>query len=151
MFLLLPALDPEKDRYVDFTPTYHMIKHSFLLLFFILYIATGLYNLGYPIKIGIVSPILIGALMIVIGNSMGKLKNNWFIGIKTPWTLSSENVWNRTHRFGGWLFVLWGLALMVSWAFPEATGIAILFSGVFLVAFGSFFYSWWEYRKEMKK
>jgi uncharacterized membrane protein len=40
-----------------------------------------------------------------IGNVLGKLRSNFFVGIRTPWTLSSEHVWDQTHRWAGRLFV----------------------------------------------
>src|SRR6266567_4250221 len=57
----------------------------------------------------IVNLILVGVLLIFIGNYMGKLRRNFWAGIRTPWTLVSEVSWERTHRFGGWLFVVGGL------------------------------------------
>jgi uncharacterized membrane protein len=56
----------------------------------------------------------LGILLILLGNSFGKLTRNPIIGIRTPWTLASEEVWSRTHRVGGWLFVLAGLLMCVA-------------------------------------
>lgn len=56
----------------------------------------------------------IGLLLVVLGNYMGKLRKNFFIGIRTPWTLASDEVWSRTHRLGGKVFILVGLFLMLN-------------------------------------
>ncbi|MEL7298668.1 MAG: SdpI family protein, partial [Pseudomonadota bacterium] len=56
----------------------------------------------------------VGLLFVVLGNYMGKLRKNFFIGIRTPWTLASDEVWARTHRLGGYLFVAAGIGLMLS-------------------------------------
>jgi uncharacterized membrane protein len=56
----------------------------------------------------------VGLLLIVLGNYMGKLRKNFFVGIRTPWTLASDDVWERTHRMGGRVFVLAGLASVVA-------------------------------------
>jgi uncharacterized membrane protein len=54
----------------------------------------------------------VGVLLMLIGNYMGKIRKNFFIGIRTPWTLASDEVWAKTHRLGGWCFVLAGLMIL---------------------------------------
>jgi uncharacterized membrane protein len=54
-----------------------------------------------------------GLLFVIIGNYLGKVRKNFFIGIRTPWTLASDEVWNRTHRIGGRLFILSGIIIWV--------------------------------------
>ena len=63
----------------------------------------------------------VGLLFIVLGNYLGKVRKNFFIGIRTPWTLASDEVWSRTHRLGGWVFVLIGFFLFLNAfvQFPE--------------------------------
>ena len=80
----------------------------------------------------------IGILFAVIGNLLGKVTRNFFVGIRTPWTLASEEVWNRTHRLAGKLFVVAGLAVVASaflggtiWVMVVATGLASLISVVY--------------------
>lgn len=55
----------------------------------------------------------LGMLLIVVGNFFGKMRRNYFVGIRTPWTLSDGEVWLRTHRFGGKAFVLAGVVTVV--------------------------------------
>ena len=57
---------------------------------------------------------IVGLLLLVIGNYMGKVRKNFFVGIRTPWTLASDEVWMRTHHLGGWLFVVGGLIIAVA-------------------------------------
>ncbi len=57
---------------------------------------------------------LLGVMFIVIGNVLPKLRSNWFAGIRTPWTLSSETVWRRTHRLAGWTFVGGGVGAVIA-------------------------------------
>lgn len=118
LFLFLPAIDPRKERYQEFAGTYNVIRGMIMSVLFLVYLVATLVNLGYDIDVSRTVPLLIGALMIVMGNYMGKLKSNWFVGIRTPWTLSSEKVWQKTHRLGGVLFVLFGLIMM---AMPHLT------------------------------
>lgn len=151
MFLFLPLLDPKRERYENFAGIYRIFKNLILGVFFVVYILTGLYNLGYPIAIGLVIPIIIGLMMMIMGNYLGKIQNNWFVGIRTPWTLSSENVWNKTHRFGGKCFILFGLIIIVSPFLPELAAMIAFFGGVALLVFGTLIYSYIIYRQEGKQ
>lgn len=86
-------------------------------------------------------PLLIGALFIVLGNYMGKLERNWIIGIRTPWSLASDEVWAGTHRFGRWVFVTAGLMLLAApwqpWS-PIAYMIAIVIAAAIVSVAQSF-------------
>jgi len=149
--LYSPELDPKKDRYEDFENVYRWFRIVFLIVMFAIYIITSLYNLGYNIDIKVWIPTLIGAMMIFLGNYMGKIKNNYFFGIKTPWTLSSENIWNKTHRFGGYAFIIFGILIIISPFLSEKLGMIAFFSGILLVTVGTFAYSYILYRKENRK
>jgi uncharacterized membrane protein len=68
------------------------------------------------------TPFMVGALLILLGNVMPRARPNWMFGIRTPWTLSNDRVWERTHRLGGVLFVIAGAALVLAaLLFPSAT------------------------------
>lgn len=62
-------------------------------------------------------PMMVGFLFIVLGNYLGKFPKNFFVGIRTPWTLASDVVWNRTHRLGGYVFMLAGLVILLTGIF----------------------------------
>lgn len=70
--------------------------------------------LGYAVDVPILGSILVGVIFIVIGNYMHKIKQNFTVGIKIPWTLHSEENWNRTHRLSSWMWILSGIIFMVS-------------------------------------
>ncbi len=150
MFQLIPLIDPLKENIGKFRNYYNLLY--VLLLFFLIYIH-GLklvWNLGYA-SFGMDSAMLpaMGLLFIAIGAMLGKAKRNWFIGIRTPWTLSSDTVWERTHQLGGKLFMLSGL-LVVASIFLGSSGIwlmlaALLGSSLFLVL-----YSFILYQREEK-
>lgn len=109
LFQFLPKLDPKKLNYADFAPAYKIFQFIFLLFFFALFLVTSWSNLGLAIPIAQVVSSLIGLMFIVFGILMPKLKSNWFIGIRTPWTLSSDVVWSKTHNFAKYIFVLAGV------------------------------------------
>ena len=93
----------------------------------------------------------LGVLLAVLGNFMGKIRYNYVMGVRTPWTLASERVWDRTHRVVGPLFVLWGLAVLASavagWDDGRvATG--MMAGGVGLIVAVSLGYSYFEARRE---
>ena len=71
------------------------------------------YALGYNVNIAQIIPAFVGVVFIVIGNYLPKTKQSYTMGIKLPWTLNSEENWNRTHRLGGFLWVLGGVAFIV--------------------------------------
>ena len=99
--------------------------------------------LGIPVDIGFLVNILIGIMLIFLGNYLHRIKQNYTVGIKLPWTLNSEENWNRTHRMASWLFVICGLLFIVNAFFQfEAMYFAVL-----LFAFIPGVYSYILYKK----
>lgn len=148
LFLALPLLDPKKERYTQFIKTYHVFKNLLLLVLALVYFLASFNGLGFNVPIQYAVPAIIGLLFIVMGNYMGKLKRNWFIGIRTPWTLSSEEVWNKTHRVGGYLFIVAGLSLMITPFLPEIYGLLLFSTMMVAIIFGTLIYSYILYLKE---
>jgi len=148
LFLGLPYLDPKKERYESFAKIYTLFRGLIMGVLLVIFLTASASNLGYPIQTGSIIPIIIGLLFIVLGNYMGKIKPNWFVGIRTPWTLSSENVWNKTHRLGGFMFVLFGAGLVATPLFPASAKLLILIVGVVLASVIPMAYSYILYRKE---
>ena len=95
-------------------------------------------------------PAGVGVVLIVVGNFLGKVRSNFFFGIRTPWTLSSELSWNRTHRLGGRLFVGLGLVAVATPFFPGA-GVVALAAGVPAVIVVLFIYSYVEWKRDPAK
>lgn len=91
---------------------FRAIKLVSLLFVFALHVLTLAATAGFPIRLTLFIPIGLGLLFIVIGNYLGTLQRNFFAGIRTPWTLASDDVWFRTHRLGGRLFMIGGALLM---------------------------------------
>ncbi len=151
LFLLFPAIDPKRDRYAEFEKYFRVFRLAIMGVIFVIYLAMGFSNLGYAVKIGPLVAGVIGILMIILGNYMGKIKNNWFMGIRTPWTLSSENVWNKTHRLGGWMFVIFGLIIIFSPYMPSGLALILFVSSTVLAVLGTTLYSYWLYLKEKNK
>jgi len=104
--------------------------------------------LGYPVAMDRVFPVGLGVLFIVIGNLLPRARPNWFVGIRTPWTLSSDRVWEKTHRFGGHVFVVAGILMILSGVVVAAwarTGLSVLIA---LCAASVVIYSYVEWKRE---
>jgi uncharacterized membrane protein len=113
LLLFLPRLDPGRANYSQFAKSYDLLRTALLLLMFVIYGATLLAMAGYKIEMGYLAALSSGALFIVVGGVLGKMRPTWFVGIRTPWTLSSKTAWVKTHRVGGWTFLGIGLLQIV--------------------------------------
>jgi uncharacterized membrane protein len=149
LFAVLPRIDPYKKNYEKFRNYYE----GFILLFVIFLLAIQaqiiLWSLGYPISPNLTFPFLIGALFIYIGFLLSHAEQNWFVGIRTPWTLSSETVWKKTHEIGGTLFKIAGVVSCAG-IFAGAYAIWFILVPVLAVAVYTVVYSYIEYQKELK-
>ena len=150
MFLVMPYADPRKERYANFTNVYHIFKDVILLFLVLIFLISNLNNLGYNLPINIYVPILVGILFVIMGNYFGKIKQNWFVGIRTPWTLSSNEVWNKTHRMGGKLFMLGGVMIASTGIAPLSWRVPLFVLAMIILVGGTFAYSYWAYYNEKK-
>lgn len=124
--------DPRKDNYSYFSKHYyliHLVLNIFLLLVQLYIISFSLQLIIFTLTNIIV--IAMGVLFIIIGNMLPKVKQNFFMGIKTPWTLADEYVWYATHRFSGKLWFALGLIMCACGFFPNNALVpAILISAI---------------------
>ena len=151
LFLAIPYIDPKKERYAQFRKVYHFFKAFLILFMAIIYFIASLNAMGYNIPVGSWVPLLVGVMFVGLGNYMGKIKPNWFMGIRTPWTLSSEEVWNKTHRFGGKVFMLGGVIMAVIGALPTGWQGPLFAADMVIILAGTVGYSYFAYLKENKK
>jgi len=151
LMLLLPRIDPGHKNYALFQGAYATIRVAIVTLQAGLYGVTHLALRGCPVDVSTVVPMAVGGLLVILGNLMGKIRPNWFVGVRTPWTLSSKESWVKTHRLTGWLFIVAGLALMVSsilhlpWAAVACVGLLLIFVVV------AYVYSYLAWRKDPDK
>jgi uncharacterized membrane protein len=134
LFRVLPRFDPRRENYAKFLGTYWLFANAviaFMLIIHAVVLATGL---GYSVRIDRLMPLFIGLLFVVIGNYLTRVEPNWFVGIRTPWTLSSDAVWRKTHRTGGWLMVIGGLALATGAVLPAGALLPLLIGVIVLIA-----------------
>jgi len=113
----LPSVDPLRANYARFSGAYTAIRAAVLLLMAGIYGMVIAWVLETPVDMSRLVPAAVGGLFIFFGSVLGKVKPNWFVGIRTPWTLSSARSWERTHRLGGWLFLGVGVLLLLTGVF----------------------------------
>lgn len=112
-------IDPRRDNYKKFEKNFGGIKAAVCLLLLLVQLITTAVCLGIDIQVQIVLPVLVGILFIYLGNMMPKFKHNYFVGIKTPWTLADPDVWFQTHRFSGKIWCGGGFFIILSAFLPS--------------------------------
>ena len=113
IFKLIPVISPRGFRTESFTEVLNILMTASVLFGSIIGIVSIQAALGANFNISTMVLVAVGLLLMVLGNFMGKVRKNFFIGIRTPWTLASDEVWAKTHRLGGWCFVLAGAAMVL--------------------------------------
>lgn len=146
---LVPQIDPRKKNIAKFRSFFDGFILVFLLFFLILYKLTLLWNLGYQVPFNVVLPILMGGLIFYLGILVEHAEPNWSIGIRTPWTLSSDTVWEKTHALGGKLYKIAGILSILASLVSAISFYIVIFSimGVSIFLLG---YSYYLYRGESK-
>jgi len=114
LFITIPKIGPLKKNIQKFRKYYDTLIIIIVGFFFYIYLVTIVWNLGYRFKMNLLMIPAISGLLFYLGILMEKTKRNWFIGIRTPWTLSSDKVWKKTHDVGGKLFKLYAIILLLT-------------------------------------
>jgi uncharacterized membrane protein len=113
LLIALPRVAPHGFRLDPFLDIYALLCAGLIAVFSFFNVVILLQASGHVQPLGNIIYAGVGLLLAFLGNYMGKLRKNFFIGVRTPWTLASEEVWVRTHRLTGWVWVIAGLALIV--------------------------------------
>ena len=149
LFIAIPKIDPLKHNIEKFREYYDGFVVLIIVYLFYVYLLTIFWNIG--IRFNMVQPLApaMGILFYYIGILIENAKRNWFIGIRTPWTLSSEKVWEKTHKIGGKLFKIAGVIAFIGVFFQRYVLFFILVP-IILVAAYTIVYSYFEYQKETR-
>jgi uncharacterized membrane protein len=145
LFLCLPLIDPRKENIQKFRPTYNLFIVLIMGFMSYLHFLTLAWNLGWIFNLMRWMSPAYSALMFFVGVLLGKAQPNWFIGIRTPWTLSDNEVWRRTHQLGGTAFKVCGAISLAGIFFPQQA-IWFLLIPILGVALGLVVYSYLYYR-----
>ncbi len=147
LFLAIPQIDPLKANIARFRGAFNWFVVAFVAYMLYVYGLTLAASLGLQFNMTVMMLPVVGLLFIGVGFMMGQAKRNFFIGIRTPWTLSSETVWDETHRLGSRLFMASGAVTVVS-AFLGRFGIWLMLAAVLLATVVSVAYSYVLWRRE---
>jgi uncharacterized membrane protein len=145
----LPSIEPRRRNLQMSARAYTAVWISLLLLMAAVQAAI-VFSAISPGTTEIVArlvPAAVGVMLVVVGNYLGKVRSNFFFGIRTPWTLSSERSWNKTHRLGGRLFIAVGLIAAATSIFPYV-GFVALVGGVTVVVVILCVYSYREWSRD---
>ncbi len=148
ILFIVPRIDPRKKNYAAFGSSYQNIRlliHLFFVGIFIFITQTT--SGGQPLKL---NAFLSGLLLFfaLLGNYMRTVRSNFFVGIRTPWTLSNDIVWRKTHELGGKIWFYSGIVLaIVIFFLPQTAAVVVMFCGIFLMVIIPVVYSYLEYRK----
>ncbi len=147
LMLFLPLIDPRKERYAQFLRPYRQIRYGLVIYLSLVSILVLVAAIIPAIPVHYIIAGTVSLLMIVIGNYLGKLRPNWFVGIRLPWTLENEEVWIRTHRLGGKLFVLVGIMGLIGLFFKPVVTFALFFGSLLVTLVIVVVYAFQLYRK----
>jgi uncharacterized membrane protein len=153
VFFLLPRIDPRRANLLRSSRAYSAVWLATVLFLaglqiFVLRAAMGISGpMGQYLLIGA------GACLAIVGNFLGKVRSNFFFGVRTPWTLSSELSWNKTHRLTGWVFVLFGSALAIAGALQvNGTYVRYMVYGFIpVLLWATLVYSYMVWRRDPRK
>lgn len=119
VFFLIPKIDPLKENIGKFRVSFDRFVVVIELFLFYVYVLTIFWNLSLKFNMTLALLPAMAVLFYYIGVMTEKSKRNYFIGIRTPWTLSSDEVWDKTHALGGKLFKVAGVASLAGLLFPK--------------------------------
>ena len=147
LFQFMRRTDPNSDNYDKFQREYHRYTFVIGLVFFAVQIMTIAAAFRMDFNVNLIFCLGIGSLFIFIGNLLPKTKHNYFIGIRTPWTLADEQNWFRTHRLAGKIWVLGGLIVALTALAPESFQVPVFLTILAVMVVTPFVYSYTEFRK----
>ena len=149
LFLIIPRIDPLKANIAQFRAAFNWFIVVFMAYMLYVYALTLVAALGTPFNMTLMLLPAVGLLFIGVGYLMSGAKRNFFIGIRTPWTLSSDTVWDKTHKLGSRLFMLGGVVTILC-AFLGESGIWIMLVAMLGASFVPIVYSYVLYQREIK-
>lgn len=135
-------IDPKRENYKKFENAYKMIRLAIAVLFDAMLVLIVAQGLGHDLPVSKLAMAAVGLLFVVIGNFMPQIKDNYLTGIRTPWTLASPEVWRKTHRFSGFMWILGGLLIALGAFVPQALSISLIIAALLIVIVIPYVYSW---------
>ena len=149
IFSILSKLDPRKKNIQLSHKSIAAFSLAITLLMVTIEVSYIAIVNGVDVPMMMVIGTSVGILLIISGNYLGKTRSNFFIGIRTPWTLSSDAVWQKTHRLAGKLFMITGFIMVTFCLFiPNSNLGTLVMLTVLPAALIPCVYSWWLWKEE---
>lgn len=142
LLLFVPVFDPKRENYPRFSGAYTFLRWTLVLFMSMMWVATILFALHYEIDVSLWVKAGVAILFTIIGNFMSQFRHNYFVGIRTPWTLASEEVWQRTHRLGSRIWVAGGLICLAMSPFQGVWSAYVYFAVIACMALIPIVYSY---------
>ena len=146
LMLVVPSIDPRKANIAKFRPQYNVFIVCMVLFMAYLHVLTLLAGLGVKNDMNRMLMPAFGLFFIFVGSMIRHAKRNYMIGIRTPWTLHSDYVWDKTHQVGGIAFMIAGAVTMLTVFVPQFA-FPVMMVSVLLVAAGTIVYSYIVYKQ----
>jgi uncharacterized membrane protein len=146
---LMPRIDPRRANLERFADDRRLLINLVIVFMAVLQAATYGYALGWPVQVDRVILAAVGLLFVGLGNYLPRIRSNWHMGIRTPWTMDNERVWRATHRVGGRAFVGAGLAMALAALLPDPTRQWITGAAIAVAVALPLVYSYVAYRRDL--
>jgi uncharacterized membrane protein len=149
--LAVPRFDPRRRNYERFAPAYNLLRYNLAGFFLLLYLAF-LWSLSdAQVDAGRLFAALTGAFIVAMSQVVKRLHSNWFFGVRTPWTLSSRQSWEKTHKLAGKIFLAVGLVSIAASGFGTMLGHAFWVAGLRIGVLVLLIYSYLVWKADPKK
>jgi len=149
LLAVVPRVDPRRERYASFRPYYDWLIVLLAAFMLVLHVGTLLFNLGYRFAFVSLVVVCVAALFYYVGVVLSHAEPNWFVGVRTPWTLDSDDVWARTHALAARLFKASAVLALVGLLFGEYAVYFVLVPALG-TAVVSVAYSYWLYERRAR-
>jgi uncharacterized membrane protein len=148
MFNLLPKISPRRQNLDRFNDTYWTIANLVVAFMCVLHVFVLGRALGWPVDVTTATLLCVGIMFMVMGNVLPRTRSNWWMGIRTPWTMESENVWRATHRLAGKTFMLGGAITVIAALLPADLRPWVAMLALGIAGFIPVIYSYLYWRRE---
>jgi uncharacterized membrane protein len=146
--IFLPRIDPGRANYRLFNPAYTVVRTGIVVVLAAIYFLAQISVQNPDFELIAFVPVVIGGFFVVLGNLMPKIRPNWFVGIRSPWTLTSKLSWTRTHRFGGRTMMLLGVLLMPMGFINSSLAVWVLLALVMVWVIVLMVYSYIQWKRD---
>ncbi|NLN17082.1 MAG: SdpI family protein [Firmicutes bacterium] len=147
---LLPRIDPKRENYPRFRGAYRLIRSSIISFLLLMQALILMVSVGREVNVSLIIQLGVSLLFILLGTTMPKLAFNYFVGIRTPWTLADEEVWRKTHELSGKLWIGAGFGGLLSALLPPPANFIGFMAFLIGASLASIVYSYLAYRDRVK-